>query len=99
VAPDHAFVSIEAGWSHRCGLTATHEAYCWGDNDVGELGDGTTTASDVPVRVAIAEGVRLLSEGAPTCAVGASGTLYCWGYNDVGQVGQPVRVDAWPTMR
>ena len=45
------FVSISAGYEHFCGVTTNHAAYCWGVNTYGELGDGTTTFSAVPVRV------------------------------------------------
>jgi alpha-tubulin suppressor-like RCC1 family protein len=45
------FTTIAVGDDHTCGVITTGAVYCWGKNDVGQLGTGTTTDSDVPVRV------------------------------------------------
>jgi alpha-tubulin suppressor-like RCC1 family protein len=45
------FLKISAGFSHTCAVTAIGSAYCWGQNGVGELGDGTTQLRNVPTRV------------------------------------------------
>jgi alpha-tubulin suppressor-like RCC1 family protein len=42
---------VTALFIHTCGLTRDNEAYCWGDNEFGRLGDGTTTQRLAPVRV------------------------------------------------
>src|SRR2546427_5526006 len=47
-----SFVAVSAGWFHSCGVTTSGAAYCWGGNANGELGDGSHTASLVPVKVA-----------------------------------------------
>ncbi len=63
-----------------CGLTASGEAYCWGFNRWGQLGDGTTTDKSTPV--AVAGGLQFASlwaGGRRTCGVTTSGTAYCWG--------------------
>ena len=54
---------------------------CWGANWVGELGDGTTTDSAVPVRVnGLQSGVMGISLGEfRTCALTTQGRVYCWG--------------------
>jgi alpha-tubulin suppressor-like RCC1 family protein len=45
------FRSISAGFTHTCGLTTNGAAYCWGWNNNGQLGDGTTTPRRAPVAV------------------------------------------------
>ena len=50
-----AFATVSAAVlapSHTCGVTTSRVAYCWGNNDTGELGDGTTATSPTPVSVA-----------------------------------------------
>ena len=74
-------------------------SYCWGRNTSGQLGDGTTTSSAVPVAVSGALTFRSISAGELfTCGVaGTPGTsggttasaaaVYCWGDNEYGQIG------------
>ena len=42
---------VSARFDHACGVTAAHAAYCWGTNDHGQLGDGTTTPRLAPTPV------------------------------------------------
>jgi alpha-tubulin suppressor-like RCC1 family protein len=46
------FATLSAGYQSMCGVTPGGVAYCWGTGDRGELGNGTTTSSDLPVKVA-----------------------------------------------
>src|SRR3989442_1601314 len=44
------FTTVSGGNSHTCGVTTGNEAYCWGNNFQGQLGNGTTTSSARPVQ-------------------------------------------------
>ncbi|MBA3890080.1 MAG: hypothetical protein H0X64_06085 [Gemmatimonadaceae bacterium] len=51
VAGGHRWVQLASGSVNTCGITITGEAYCWGYNGTGQLGDGTTTSRSAPVAV------------------------------------------------
>ena len=80
-----------SGGQHTCGLTATGVAYCWGINNLGELGSGAVTTLDsVPVPVAGGIAFAMLSAGNyHTCGVSTDGAAYCWGSNYAGELGNP----------
>ena len=100
-------VSITAGNAHTCAVLNTGAVNCWGRNDYGQLGNGTTTDSSVPVPVNAFTGgataVSITAGNAHTCAVLNTGAVNCWGYNGIGQLGNnsltdssvPVKVGAF----
>jgi len=81
VPVDIAAGSLTLGGKHTCFLSTVGDAYCWGDDSAGQLGDGTPGGSRSTPQPAAA-GIRFsaLSAGdIHTCGVSLSGTLYCWG--------------------
>ncbi|MBU1537319.1 hypothetical protein KKF84_18535, partial [Myxococcota bacterium] len=82
------FTAIAAGAAHTCARTNTGRVWCWGDNTYGQLGDGSTTASSVPVEVFGGHIFTSITAGSNhTCAVTDAGSAYCWGANNKGQLG------------
>lgn len=81
-------ISLAAGGYHTCALGSSGVAYCWGLNDYGQLGDGTTTSRPEPVEVRSDRKFVMLAAGDKhTCALTAEGIAYCWGANHGGAVG------------
>ena len=89
-SPGVIFTAISAGLFHAVALGANGDAYDWGLNSSGQLGDGTTTDSTVPVPVAPLPGVQftaVAAGGAHTLALGSDGNVYAWGNGSSGQLG------------
>jgi alpha-tubulin suppressor-like RCC1 family protein len=57
VAGTHSFATVRAFGSHTCGATVSGEAFCWGYNLDGQLGDGSRTHRTRPVYVEPPAGV------------------------------------------
>jgi alpha-tubulin suppressor-like RCC1 family protein len=72
---------------HACGLTSNGTAYCWGRNNLGQLGTTTVTDSNTPALVAGPQFATIAVGDEHTCALTTVGELYCWGRADLGQLG------------
>jgi alpha-tubulin suppressor-like RCC1 family protein len=79
--------AIAAGWAHTCAITPQGGVQCWGNNDYGQLGDGTNTESNVPVDVVGLRGASNIVAGANHTCVLSGRAVWCWGRNHFGQVG------------
>jgi alpha-tubulin suppressor-like RCC1 family protein len=87
--------SVSAGFLHTCAVLLDTSVVCWGDNQWGQLGNGTTTLSNVPVPVTGLTGAVSVDAGLRhTCASLSSGQVRCWGDNDNGQLGDGTTSDS-----
>ena len=81
IAPVGSVIALAVGDTHACALAEDGRVFCWGSNDMGQLGDGTSNYRDYPnlpvVGIgdarAIAAGIRF------SCAVRSDGSVWCWG--------------------
>jgi len=82
------FARVIAGYAHSCGVTTSGAGYCWGSNGLGELGNGTTTSTNVPVQVSGGLAFAAISPGRVfSCGLTTAGKAYCWGTNVEGELG------------
>ena len=89
---------IAAGDDHTCVATEAGMVQCWGFNETGQLGDGSTDNQNSAVWVANMNGVQSLAAGwGHTCALTEAGSVYCWGSNEFGQLGVHTQEDDMPT--
>ena len=88
--------ALDAGNGHACALPASSQTpMCWGLNDVGQVGDGTTTSPRTPVAVTGLTTASTVSAGGAlgpperghSCAVRADTKVVCWGRDTRGQLG------------
>ena len=71
-----------------CGVSVAGDAWCWGDNPTGQIGDGTRASRVEPVPVAGNLSFSRVRGGSThSCGVSTSGITYCWGNNQTGQLG------------
>ncbi|NOK14211.1 RCC1 domain-containing protein [Corallococcus exercitus] len=95
--------ALSAGATHTCASTAAGEAWCWGSNTSGELGDGQAGVdrSSGAVRVqGLAGPARALAAGGGhTCARVGDGEVACWGSNVTGALGDDTALDSVTPVR
>ena len=97
---DFTYVQVSAGYHHSLALGSDGNAYAWGNNYHGRLGDGTTTDQTTPVRVKKPTGaptdftyVQVSAGWQHSLAVGSDGNAYAWGDNNSGQLGDGTTTD------
>jgi alpha-tubulin suppressor-like RCC1 family protein len=94
-------LTISSGLTHSCVLSSGASVWCWGRNDKGQLGDGTTADSWFPVPVVGSGGIGSLSGATAvgtgtshSCAARNDDTVWCWGLNSDRQLGNNTDVDS-----
>lgn len=86
--------ALAAGVSHGCGLEEDGTAWCWGANESGQLGNGSTEDPRSAVKVVTETPFSLVAAGlSHTCALDGGGGVSCWGRNLNGQLGDGSRTD------
>lgn len=79
---------VSAGRMYTCARMTDGRAYCWGANNWGQVGDGTTMERLTPVELVDLGTVKQIAAGyGHTCAVKTDGTVWCWGMNNWGELG------------
>ena len=87
-------MAIAAGGYHSLALDGTGAVWTWGDNEFGQLGDGTTTNRFAPVTVSGLSNVVTVAAGQyHSLALDATGIVWAWGRNDAGQLGDGTTTD------
>jgi alpha-tubulin suppressor-like RCC1 family protein len=90
VAGGFTFTAIAAGFTESCGVITSGEAYCWGSNTYGQLGDATRLTRTVPTPVYGGTLFASLTIGwRHACGRTPTGGTFCWGRNNFGQVAAP----------
>ncbi|MCL2037654.1 hypothetical protein FWG95_01460 [Candidatus Saccharibacteria bacterium] len=93
VTNDYSFTDVVSKGDSAHAISYDGVVYSWGDNTYGQFGNGTTTASDVPMSVDVT-GVlagktitKIVRTESAVLALGADGSVYAWGDNTYGQLG------------
>jgi alpha-tubulin suppressor-like RCC1 family protein len=99
---------MAAGGRHSCLIVEAGRPLCWGNNDAGQLGDGTFDGRATPASIDGEFSFTQLAAGSwHSCGLTSSGEAFCWGKNEAGQLGDattaaraaPVRVNSSTTFR
>jgi len=87
-------IVVAGGYTaHACGIKSDDTLWCWGYNGTGQLGNGSTSTSYIPVQVGTATwsevsgGGTFINGSYSTCGIQTNGSLWCWGSDDDGKLG------------
>jgi alpha-tubulin suppressor-like RCC1 family protein len=87
-------IAVASGSYHTCSVANDGQTYCWGQNNVGQLGDQTITYRSVPVKVVDINTANFtqISVGYNNVCGVARERVYCYGYNTNGELGDGTTV-------
>jgi alpha-tubulin suppressor-like RCC1 family protein len=85
----YKFTNLTSRGNSSCAIDADKAVWCWGANDQGQLGDGTTTNRPAPVKIQGTTKFTALASAAGNtfCGLAEDGKAWCWGDNTTGQLG------------
>lgn len=75
------------GASYSMGIKSDGSLWGWGGNTLSQLGDGTTTSTNIPIKIGNDTWVEIYAGWGTTLGIKSNGTLWGWGRNDYGQLG------------
>lgn len=87
---DNGVIGITSGELHSCALLSDSTVRCWGRNTVGQVGNGTTSATPQTTAAAVvglSDAVAIAAGRSHTCALRVNGAVVCWGDNVFGKLG------------
>lgn len=81
---------IYAGYYHSMAIGTDNNLYVWGNNEYGQLGDGSNVNISTPKKIELSKGIKPKSisiGGYHSAAIGTDNQLYVWGRDNFGQIG------------
>lgn len=110
IAPGASWARLSLGDDHSCGVQTDGTLWCWGNNDSGQIGDGSVGplySRLEPVEVGGTAWIDVYAGHEHTCGVDGAGTVWCWGLGSHGELGVedmtfssvPVEVPGLPAVR
>ena len=88
VVQSEPYVSISASGNSACAVGQSGQVYCWGENSDGQLGDGSTRSSSIPIPIRSERRFDSVSIGiSGACGLTVNGEVLCWGRSDLGLIG------------
>lgn len=92
--------AISPGGFHSCAIRANGTGSCWGENDEGQVGDGSGVDRFVPTAVSgLTSQVGIAAGLAHSCSLRVDSTVRCWGSNDSGQLGNGSTTDRFAPVQ
>ena len=88
---------VAAGETFAVALGSDGNVYAWGQNNYGQLGDGSTVNDSIPVMVKMPSGITAKQVfAAPffALAIGSDGNVYSWGSNSTGNLGDSTKTNS-----